>query len=74
MHHLVFEISFLLHSIYLILIILFHTLLIPLTPVHLSNHHHFIIIIIIIIILRLLAQSRGLKIKQLRLDMALTQI
>ena len=45
------------------------------------NHHHRstnaasdIIIIIIIIILRPLAQSRRLKIKQLRLDMALTQI
>ena len=33
-----------------------------------------IIIIIIIIILRPLAQSRRLKIKQLRLDMALIQI
>jgi len=33
-----------------------------------------IIIIIIIIFLRLLAQSRRLKIKQLWLDMALTQI
>jgi len=40
MHPAVFGISFLLRSVNLILIILFHILLIPLVSAHLSNHHH----------------------------------
>jgi len=40
MHHSVFGINFLLHSISLILITLHHTLLIQPTPVHLSNYYH----------------------------------
>jgi len=40
LHHPVFRINFLLHSINLILIILLHILLIPLNYSHLLLHHH----------------------------------
>ena len=40
MHHLVFEINFLLHSVNLIVIIPLPTLLISPTPAHLFHHHH----------------------------------
>jgi len=40
MHHHVFGINFLLHSVSFILMTLLHTLSIPHLPVHLFHHHH----------------------------------